>query len=137
MLAVGALFAALTFFAHLIWNWDHASLRETAIDSIEMGATFGCLQTVLPLASRKDTTITIDGDMIVTKKGGKFRKMHVAQLKTIRLVREGVLRDGGLFLSDRGRWSTFLRGPVVIPEKMPGIEEIKKFAETGAEPARP
>jgi len=64
--------------------------------------------------NRIPCNITVDGDLIVQKGLGGFRKVH---------------RDGGLMLSDRGRFGTFMWGGVWIPRALPEYEYLKRVAE--------
>lgn len=73
--------------------------------------------------------ITVDGDLIVQKGLGGFRKVHRGRIKTIQEWKTNFLRDGGLMLSDRGRFWTFLWGGIWIPRALPEYEYLKRVAK--------
>ena len=79
--------------------------------------------------NRMPCNITVDGDLLVQKGMGGFRKVHRGQIKTIREWKTNFLRDGGLMLSDRGRFGTLMWGGVWIPRTLPEYEYLKNVAE--------
>ena len=89
---------------------------------------------LLRYRSKGDYNVTLDGDMIVTKSLGGFRKVHRGEIQTVIERHENFLRDGGLLLSEHGRFGTFMWGGIWIPRALPEYEYLKNVAEMWKKP---
>ena len=78
---------------------------------------------------RKKTAINIDGDLIISKVNGSFRKLHRDQIKTIVEDNETFFHDGGMLLSKYGWLGTRYLGGIWIPRELPEYEAVKRFVE--------
>jgi hypothetical protein len=105
------------------------SFAGSAIKALVWSALMTIFMVIRSLCNRVPCNITVDGDSIVGKSSGGFRKVHRGQIKTIVEWKTNFLRDGGLMLSDRGRFGTFMWGGVWIPRTLPEYEYLKNVAE--------
>ena len=120
------------FLLDWFWPFSHQtrSFAGSATKALAWSA-FMCVFMVFRTSSnRVPCSVTVDGDSIIGKASGGFRKVHRGQIKTIVDWKTNLLRDGGLMVSDRGRFGTFMwGGGLWIPRTLPEYEYLKSVAE--------
>jgi hypothetical protein len=119
------------FLIDLCWPFSHETrnLPGSLTKALIWSAFMTIFMAVRMSGNRGPYNITVDGDVIVQKGLGGFRKVHRGQIKTLVERKTNFLRDGGLILSDRGRFGVFMWGGVWIPRTLPEYEYLKNVAE--------
>ena len=123
--------STIYFLIDLYWKSSHEtrSLSGSLSKALIWSAFMTLFMVIRVSGNRIPCNITVDGDLIVQKGPGGFRKVHRGQIKTIQEWKKNFLRDGGLMLSDRGRFGVFMWGGVWIPRALPEYEHLKRVAE--------
>jgi hypothetical protein len=119
------------FVLDVYWPFSHQtrSFAGSATKSLMWSALMTLFMVIRSAGHKAPYNITVDGDLIVVKGLGGFRKVHRGEIKTIVEWKPNFFRDGGIMLSDRGRFGTFMWGGVWIPRTLPEYEYLKSVAE--------
>jgi hypothetical protein len=134
-LFAGRLFLFAVFFLGyfaLDYFWPASHRIKSLAGSAIRALVWSALMIVFGFFSsrrRQRYDVTVDGDLIVGKGLGGSRKVHRGEIRTIIERRPNFLTDGGLMLSERGRFGMFMWGGVWIPRALPEYEYLKSVAE--------
>jgi hypothetical protein len=127
-------FGASVFCLLFAWQWFGLGSRSSnALLGGIVGNGAGAIAVtaigVWESKKRKTAAINIDGDLIVSRINGSFRKLHRDQIKTVVESNESLFREGGMLLSKHGWLGTRYLGGIWIPRELPGYETVKRFVE--------
>ncbi len=129
---IGFAILSVSYFL-LDWLWPSSRPARSVARSATTALIFSSVMIVVGVTRSSgrlgEYSITVDGDLIVGKWSGGLRKVRRGEIRTIVESKTNFLRDGGLLISDRGRFGAFMWGGVWIPRTLPEYEYLKRVAE--------
>jgi hypothetical protein len=122
--------AILYFIVESIWPGTKRSVEDRLFQALFCSALVCTFSFGLPFMPSRPQTIAIDGDMIVFKRNGGFKKMYLGDIRTVIERKTNILRDGGLMISDRTEFrARLVSGFLWIPETAPNYDYLKSVVE--------
>jgi hypothetical protein len=102
------------------------SFTPSTLDAGVFAAIFG-LWFVVSEQRGRNVKITVDGDLLVSKVNGSFRKLHRDQIKTIIERKANFFSNGGMILSRYGRIGTRFHGGIWVPRELENYDVLISF----------